>query len=48
VVPGAIYMHCPMGFSKTLLTGAFFEKHLQVAVSARNWKTTTTLRELCT
>jgi uncharacterized protein (DUF1697 family) len=42
-----IYLHCPDGFAKTPLTGSFFEKHLGVHVSARNWKTTTTLLEMC-
>jgi uncharacterized protein (DUF1697 family) len=44
---GAIYIHCPRGFAKTLLTNAFLEKHLGVSVTARNWKTTQTLLSLC-
>jgi uncharacterized protein (DUF1697 family) len=47
VVGTEIYLHCPDGFAKTPLTGTFFEKHLGVHVSARNWKTTTTLLEMC-
>jgi uncharacterized protein (DUF1697 family) len=44
---GAIYMHCPRGFAKTLLTSTFLEKHLKTEVTARNWKTTTALYDLC-
>ena len=43
----ALYMHCPQGFAKTMLTNAFLEKHLLVKVTARNWKTTVTLLEMC-
>jgi uncharacterized protein (DUF1697 family) len=44
---GAIYLHCPQGFAKTLLTSNFFEKYLRVSVTTRNWKTTTALLDLC-
>jgi uncharacterized protein (DUF1697 family) len=47
ITPGAIYMHCPRGFAKTMLTSNFFEKHLRVSVTTRNWKTTTSLLDLC-
>ncbi len=39
VAGSEIYLHCPDGFGKTLLTSTFFEKHLKVAATARNWRT---------
>lgn len=47
LVGKTLYMHCRDGFAKTLLTNAFLEKHLRVKVTARNWKTTVTLFEMC-
>jgi len=38
-----IYMHCPNGYGKTLFSNNFFEKHLKVAATTRNWKTVQTL-----
>jgi uncharacterized protein (DUF1697 family) len=38
-----IYLHCPNGFGKTVFNNNFFEKHLQVAATTRNWKTVQTL-----
>jgi len=46
-VSGVVYLHCPDGFGKTLLTTGFFEKHLKVKATARNWKTTNALFALC-
>ena len=42
-----IYLHCPGGFGKTLLTNTFFEKHLKVAATARNWRTLAALYAIC-
>jgi uncharacterized protein (DUF1697 family) len=41
-----VHLHCPNGFGKTLLSNAFFEKHLNVEATTRNWKTTQTLLTL--
>ena len=38
-----IYLHCPNGYGKTLYSNNFFEKHLRVAATTRNWKTVRTL-----
>ena len=49
VVAGSVvYLHCPAGFAKTLLTSTFFEKHLGVGTTARNWKTIMALHAMCT
>ncbi len=34
-----IYLHCPNGYGNTLFSNVFFEKHLKVAATTRNWKT---------
>ena len=46
VVGQEIYLHCPNGYGKSKLTNAYFEKHLGVAATTRNWKTVTKLTEL--
>jgi uncharacterized protein (DUF1697 family) len=38
-----IYLHCPNGYGKTLLSNTFFEKQLKVMATTRNWKTVNTL-----
>jgi uncharacterized protein (DUF1697 family) len=38
-----IYLYCPDGYGRTLLSNTFFEKHLQVKATTRNWKTVNTL-----
>ena len=38
-----IYHWCPNGFLQTPNVGAFVEKNLRVAVTARNWNTVTKL-----
>jgi uncharacterized protein (DUF1697 family) len=42
-----IYLHCPDGYGKTLFSNSFFEKHLKVAATTRNWKTVQTLLAMC-
>jgi uncharacterized protein (DUF1697 family) len=44
--PAAVYLHCPNGYGRSMLTSTFIEKHLGVEVTVRNWNTTTTLLEL--
>jgi uncharacterized protein (DUF1697 family) len=41
-----IYLHCPTGYGKTLFSINFFEKHLKVAATTRNWNTVQTLLAL--
>lgn len=43
VIGSEIYLHCPTGYGKTLLSNTFFEKHLKVAATTRNWNTVNTL-----
>jgi uncharacterized protein (DUF1697 family) len=43
-----VYLHCPDGYGTTLLSNAFFEKHLRVSASTRNWKTVNTVFALST
>jgi uncharacterized protein (DUF1697 family) len=44
VIAGSeIYLHCPNGYGKTLFSNNFFEKHLKVAATTRNWNTVQTL-----
>ncbi len=38
-----IYLHLPMGFGRSKLTVDYFERRLDVAGTARNWKTVTKL-----
>lgn len=46
VTRDAIYLRCPTGYGRSKLSNAFFEKHLGVAATTRNWRTVTTLAEL--
>jgi uncharacterized protein (DUF1697 family) len=41
-----IYLHCPSGYGRTKLNNAYFEKHLGMAATTRNWKTVTKLADL--
>jgi uncharacterized protein (DUF1697 family) len=41
-----VYMHYPNGYGRAKRTGAFVEKKLAVAGTARNWKSVTTLAEM--
>ena len=38
-----VYLYCPNGYGKTLLSNTFFEKKLRIMASTRNWKTVNTL-----
>ena len=38
-----IYLHCPNGYGKTVLSNTLFEKNLKVAATTRNWRTVNTL-----
>ena len=41
-----VYLHCPNGYGPSKLSNAYFEKHLGVAATTRNWRTVTKLAEL--
>lgn len=41
-----IYLYCPNGYGKTLLSNTFFEKQLKLVATTRNWKTVTTLHAM--
>ena len=43
IIGKEIYMHFPGGMGKTLFSNNFFEKHLKVAATTRNWNTVNTL-----
>jgi uncharacterized protein (DUF1697 family) len=47
VAGSVVYLHCPNGFGKTLLTTTFLEKYLEVGATARNWKTLAALQAMC-
>jgi uncharacterized protein (DUF1697 family) len=34
-----IYLYCPEGYGKTLFSNSYFEKHLHVRATTRNWNT---------
>ncbi len=43
IVGREVYLYCPNGYGKTLLSNTFFEKQLKSAATTRNWKTVNTL-----
>jgi uncharacterized protein (DUF1697 family) len=47
VVEGSVYLYFPERFGDTKYSNAFFEKRLASAATTRNWKTMTTLLEMC-
>jgi uncharacterized protein (DUF1697 family) len=46
VVGSDVFLHYPNGFQGARLTGALLERHLEVAGTARNWRTVARLTEL--
>lgn len=42
-----IYLHIPDGIGKSKLTNNVLERKLKVSATTRNWKTTTTLLQMC-
>ncbi|MBN1409746.1 MAG: DUF1697 domain-containing protein [Spirochaetales bacterium] len=34
-----VFLYCPDGYGKSKYTNSFFEKHLEVTATTRNWKT---------
>ncbi len=43
---GAAYQWCPDGVLAAPAAGAFIERHWEIAVTARNWNTVTSLQRL--
>lgn len=43
ILGSEVYLYCPNGYGKTLLSNTFFEKQLKVRATTRNWKTVNTL-----
>ncbi len=46
VIGAEVFLHCPDGYGKTLLSNTFFEKYLKVAATTRNWNTVLALRSM--
>ncbi len=46
LVGDVVYLHCPGGYGQTKLNNAFFERHLGVMATTRNWRTVTALADL--
>jgi uncharacterized protein (DUF1697 family) len=46
VVDREVYVWCPRGYGRTVLSNDFFERRLKVAATTRNWRTVTTLAAL--
>jgi uncharacterized protein (DUF1697 family) len=42
-----VFLHCPDGYGRTKLTPGFFERHLGVAATDRNWRTVAALTAMC-
>lgn len=47
VVEGSIYLYFPERYGDTKYSNAFFEKRLSSVATTRNWKTMTTLLDMC-
>jgi uncharacterized protein (DUF1697 family) len=43
---GVVYVACPSGYGRTVLTNQFFERRLGVAATTRNWRTVNRLAEM--
>jgi uncharacterized protein (DUF1697 family) len=41
-----VYVWCPTGYGRTVLSNEFFERRLKLAATTRNWRTLTKLTEL--
>lgn len=48
IIDRTIYIYCAGKFSDTKYNNAFFEKHLKVQASTRNWKTVNKLFDMAT
>ncbi len=43
-----VYLYCPDGYGKTVYSNGYFEKHLGVRATTRNWRTVEKLYEITT
>lgn len=43
ILGSEVYLYCPNGYGRTLLSNTFFEKQLKSRATTRNWKTVNTL-----
>jgi uncharacterized protein (DUF1697 family) len=41
-----VYLYCPGGYGKTVYSNSYFEKHLGVGATTRNWRTVEKLYEI--
>ncbi len=41
-----VYLYCPGGYGKTVYSNSYFEKHLGVKATTRNWRTVEKLFEI--
>ena len=41
-----VYLYCPDGYGKTVYSNSYFEKHLGVRATTRNWRTVEKLYEI--
>jgi len=41
-----VYLYCPNGYGKTVYSNSYFEKHLGVRATTRNWRTVEKLYEI--
>ncbi len=46
ILGSEVYLYCPNGYGKTLLSNNFFEKQLKVAATTRNWNTVNNLYDM--
>lgn len=48
VIGTEVYLLCPGGYGRTVLSNSFFEKNLQVRATTRNWRTVNKLYQIAT
>lgn len=46
VVDREVFLFCPGGYGRTRFSNDFFEKHLKVVATTRNWRTVTALHDM--
>ncbi len=46
IIGKEIYLYCPEGYGKTVLSNDFFEKKLKLKATSRNWRTLNKLYEM--
>ncbi|NJL95445.1 MAG: DUF1697 domain-containing protein [Anaerolineae bacterium] len=48
IIARAVYLYCPAGYGRSNIPHAFWERHLKVPATVRNWNTALALRDLAT